>query len=57
MYMCRVMLLVAHVFSQYDEQRIIQLYEQSKHSILTEEVDCTEEEAYTFAGLQVTMHI
>lgn len=35
-----------------DEHRIIQLYEQAKWSILTEEVDCTEEEAYTFAALQ-----
>ena len=34
--------------------RIVQLYHQSKWSILTEEVDCTEEEAYTFAALQVS---
>ena len=38
---------------QNDETRINQLYEQAKWSILTEEVDCTEEEAYTFAALQV----
>lgn len=35
-----------------DEFRIIQMYEQAKWAILTEEVDCTEEEAYTFAALQ-----
>lgn len=35
-----------------DESRIAQLYEQARWSILTEEVDCTEEEAYTFAALQ-----
>ena len=40
-------------FLQNDETRINQLYEQAKWSILTEEVDCTEEEAYTFAALQV----
>lgn len=38
---------------QVDENRINQLYTQAKWSILTEEVDCTEEEAYTFAALQV----
>lgn len=38
---------------QVDETRISELYEQAKWSILTEEVDCTEEEAYTFAALQV----
>ena len=39
---------------QLDEVRINQLYEQAKWSILTENVDCTEEEAYTFAALQVS---
>ena len=38
---------------QLDERRISELYEQAKWSILTEEVDCTEEEAYAFAALQV----
>ena len=38
---------------QVDEFRIVQMYEQAKWSILTEEVECTEEEAYTFAALQV----
>lgn len=39
--------------TQLDEVRINELYEQAKWSILTENVDCTEEEAYTFAALQV----
>ena len=33
--------------------RINQLYEQAKWSILTEEVECTEEEMMTFAAIQV----
>jgi kindlin 2 len=37
---------------QTDENRINQLYAQAKWSILVEEVDCTEEEVYTFAALQ-----
>lgn len=35
-----------------DDSRIKQLFEQAKWSVLTEEVDCTEEEAITFAALQ-----
>lgn len=35
-----------------DEVRITQLYEQAKWAVLTEDVDCTEEEAYAFAALQ-----
>lgn len=35
-----------------DEVRINQLYEQAKWSILTEEVECTEEEMMTFAAIQ-----
>ena len=42
-----------HTRTQVDEFRIVQMYEQAKWSILTEEVECTEEEAYTFAALQV----
>lgn len=42
---------------QLDEVRINHLYEQAKWSILTENVDCTEEEAYTFAALQVMIII
>ena len=37
---------------QLDEVRIRQLFEQAKWSVLCEEVDCTEEEAMTFAALQ-----
>lgn len=33
--------------------RINQLYEQAKWTILTEEVECTEEEMMTFAAIQV----
>lgn len=36
-----------------DSVRINQIYEQARWSILTEEVDCTENEAMMFAGLQV----
>lgn len=39
--------------NQVDEVRINQLYEQAKWSILTEEVECTEEEMMTFAAIQV----
>lgn len=35
-----------------DEVRINQIYEQAKWQILTEEVECTEEEAITFGALQ-----
>ena len=41
------------MITQVDESRINQLYAQAKWSVLTEEVDCTEEETYTFAALQV----
>eukprot|EP00800_Vazella_pourtalesii_P014174 TRINITY_DN3528_c1_g2_i1.p1 TRINITY_DN3528_c1_g2~~TRINITY_DN3528_c1_g2_i1.p1 ORF type:complete len:638 (+),score=156.95 TRINITY_DN3528_c1_g2_i1:60-1973(+) len=37
---------------QLDDFRIRQLFEQAKWSVLCEEVDCTEEEAMTFAALQ-----
>ena len=36
-----------------DENRINQLYEQAKWSVLTEDVDCTEDEVFAFAALQV----
>ena len=36
-----------------DSARINQIYEQARWSILSEEVDCTENEAMMFAGLQV----
>ena len=38
---------------QYDPIRINQLYEQAKWSLLSEELDCTEEEMMLFAALQV----
>ena len=44
-----------HFNVQVDEVRINQLYEQAKWSILTEEVECTEEEMMTFAAIQVCL--
>jgi len=38
---------------QYDSVRINQIYEQAKWSIITEHVQCTDEEMALFAGLQV----
>jgi len=40
-----------------DEVRINQLYEQGKYQVLVEEVDCTEEEAITFAALQFQVKV
>lgn len=40
-----------------DAVRINQLYEQAKWSLITEEVDCTEEEMFLFAGLQLQINI
>uniref|UniRef100_A0A0K8TSF5 Putative mitogen inducible protein product n=1 Tax=Tabanus bromius TaxID=304241 RepID=A0A0K8TSF5_TABBR len=37
---------------KYDQVRINQLYEQAKWQLLTEEIDCTEEEMLMFAALQ-----
>ena len=42
---------------QIDEVRINQIYEQAKWQILTEDVDCTEEEAITFAALQFQVKV
>ena len=39
--------------SQLDATRINQIYEQARWSILTEEIDCTEEEMMMFAALQL----
>ena len=47
------MILIFISPNQVDEVRINQLYEQAKWSILTEEVECTEEEMMTFAAIQV----
>ena len=38
---------------KYDPVRINQIYEQAKWSLLSEEIDCTEEEGIMFAALQV----
>lgn len=38
-----------------DAVRINQLYEQAKWQLLSEEIDCTEEEALMFAALQVRL--
>uniref|UniRef100_A0A803TEZ5 FERM domain containing kindlin 1 n=1 Tax=Anolis carolinensis TaxID=28377 RepID=A0A803TEZ5_ANOCA len=39
--------------AKYDAVRISQLYEQARWAILLEEIDCTEEETFIFAALQV----
>lgn len=40
-----------------DAVRINQLYEQAKWSLITEEVECSEEEMFLFAGLQLQINI
>lgn len=40
-----------------DAVRINQLYEQAKWSLITEDVECTEEEMFLFAGLQLQINI
>ena len=40
---------------KYDLIRINQIYEQAKWSILSEEIDCTDEELITFSALQVNI--
>jgi len=42
-----------HYVLQYDSVRINQIYEQAKWSVITERVQCTDEEMTLFAGLQV----
>ena len=49
-----MMIIISDWTNQVDEVRINQLYEQAKWSILTEEVECTEEEMMTFAAIQVS---
>jgi len=39
---------------QYDAVRINQIYEQAKWSLISEELDCTEEEMIMFAAIQVS---
>ena len=38
---------------KYDPVRINQIYEQAKWSLISEEIDCTDEEMLMFAALQV----
>lgn len=38
---------------KYDAVRINQIFEQAKWQLLNEEIDCTEEEMFMFAALQV----
>ena len=42
------------ILFQYDAVRINQIYEQAKWSLLSEDVDCTEEEMMMFAAIQVS---
>ncbi|CAF3533644.1 unnamed protein product, partial [Rotaria sp. Silwood2] len=42
---------------KFDAIRLNQLYEQAKWSILSEDIDCTEEEMMTFAALQVNINV
>ncbi|CAF1351682.1 unnamed protein product [Rotaria magnacalcarata] len=42
---------------KFDAVRLNQLYEQAKWSVLSEDIDCTEEEMMTFAALQLQIQI
>ncbi|CAF0993378.1 unnamed protein product [Adineta steineri] len=42
---------------KFDAIRLNQLYEQAKWSILSEDIDCTDEEMMTFAALQLQIQI
>uniref|UniRef100_A0A4D5R9Q1 Unc-112-related protein n=1 Tax=Scolopendra viridis TaxID=118503 RepID=A0A4D5R9Q1_SCOVI len=42
---------------KYDSIRINQIYEQAKWSLLSEEIDCTEEEMMMFAALQLQVNL
>lgn len=42
---------------KYDSVRINQIYEQAKWAIMTEEIDCTEEEMMLFAALQFQVNL
>ncbi|CAF3235936.1 unnamed protein product [Rotaria socialis] len=42
---------------KFDAIRLNQLYEQAKWSVLSEDIDCTEEEMMTFAALQLQIQI
>lgn len=39
---------------KYDPVRINQIYEQAKWSLISEEIECTDEEMIMFAALQVS---
>ena len=58
---CNVLKSVTHYqpffFLQYDMVRINQIYEQAKWALISEEIDCTEEEMMMFAALQVKFFI
>lgn len=45
------------LYFQYDAVRINQIYEQGKWAIISEELDCTEEEAMMFGALQVQVQL
>ncbi|XP_029634635.1 fermitin family homolog 2 isoform X1 [Octopus sinensis] len=42
---------------KYDSVRINQIYEQAKWALISEEIDCTEEEMVMFAGLQLQVQL
>lgn len=42
---------------KYDAVRINQIYEQAKWSLMSEEIDCTEEEMMMFAALQIQIQM
>lgn len=48
-----MILMLEFISLQYDMVRINQIYEQARWSVVSEEIDCTEEEMIMFAALQV----
>ena len=50
----KVSLIALFFLLQYDSVRINQIYEQAKWALISEEIDCTEEEMMMFAALQVS---
>lgn len=48
---------IYNFYLKIDEVRINQIYEQAKWQVLTEEIECTEEEAITFAALQFQVKV
>lgn len=47
------MKLILFFFKKYDAVRVNQLFEQARWSLLTETIDCTEEDMILFAALNV----